>query len=167
MNVFFESKLIPGAAIPVDVAAPNGVYGLNNTAPGSVSGYEVASYFIHFDPVGSTLSSAISEITFNHDIVGLIFLDSTLDATDYLGAAGTAYPTGTANRGFEAGSFPDSITWLGTSQNSIDINLIASSGIDQVRVITRTPEPETYVILAMGLMLACVARRRVAANAKA
>jgi hypothetical protein len=166
MRVFFESKFLPGAAIPVDVASPGGIYGNNNTSPGSVSGFEVSSYFVHFDPVTSAIGRA--SISFDHDIVGLILTDATLDATDSLGAVGTAYPTGLFGRRVEGGGVlgGEGVTWLGSSPNTIDLFFGAGPVIDQVRVITRTPEPQTYITLGMGLLLAAVARRRIQAEAR-
>jgi hypothetical protein len=122
---------------------------------------------MHFDPVTPAIGRA--SISFEHDIVGLIFLDSTLDTTDIFGAPGTAYPTGLVGRGVERGGEPgrEGVTWLPGSLDTIDIQLGASVSIDQLRVITRTPETQTYMILGMGLLLACVARRRNALKSEA
>ncbi len=105
------------------------------------AGAVVDSHLIHFDPVGQPAAGVTlgGSVTFPSDILGVIFNDATLDASDgALGAAGTLYPLGLVARGLDVG---DGIT-LGADRRTLNITLTVTTVIDQIRVITaRSTEP--------------------------
>ena len=82
----------PGASVPPIPAASGDI----------PTGTVVNSHFIHRDSLGD--DSVVGTVTFDGDILGVIFTPPGLDATDTtLGIVGTAYPTGNAGRAPEVG----------------------------------------------------------------
>lgn len=123
--------------------------------PGVVVG-TFNSHFLHFTGVPAP-GFAAGAITFDGPIVAVMFNDTTLDLSDYLGAIGTTYPTGLVGRGLNSQSF---VTVLG---NTLRFNLFASTAgaleIEQVRVLTHpVPAPGTLALAAGGLVM--IRRRR-------
>jgi hypothetical protein len=161
--LFFESEgTLPGSGLEVDITAPGTYTGAGTNANSTIFG-EYRSYLLHFDPVGDDggLQFAVGEVTFDEDIIGIIIDAVDLDGSDAtVGAPGTAYPVADGTRGLDNGDTLDwEITLLGP--RSLDVALLTSSfGMDQVRVITRAPEPGTYATLGMFLLFAACAKRR-------
>lgn len=95
-------------------------------------------------------------MTFSGTIVGVIFINTTLDNTDVQwGAGGTIYPTGYPFRGLSTQS---SFSILG---NQIKFNLMAISPVAevvQIRVLTKVPAPGSMALLGLGGLV--MARRR-------
>jgi len=124
------------SAVTVDVSEP-GYYesNYNRTSKTIPAGTAVDSYFVFFDPVGSQSSTSSGSITMGAEIVGLIVLDATLNATDkVLGRAGTAYATGRGCRGFESGQ--ERIT-LSADRRTLTINNFYSTFPgENVRILT-------------------------------
>ena len=93
-KVFLEKTIVLTSSLVVDNTAtgdypPNGTLGIAIPA-----GTAISSYFFHFDPVGTsaTRRDSIGTVTFDRDILGVIFRTTRLNATDIvLGAAGTTY----------------------------------------------------------------------------
>lgn len=110
------------------------------------SGTTVNSHFIHFDQVGTTTwFRACGEITFDGDIIGLIVLSDSLDATDALLGLAVTYPAASVNyRGLESTSYQD-LYWV--SGDTLTVDLQALNWLDQIRVITEA-EPFTTVLCA-------------------
>ena len=107
----------------------------------------VNSYLVHYDPVGTSQNLTRSaSFTFGDEILGVVFVDTDLDASDAtLGVPGTTYPTGVADRGLEiTGS--DSYT-ISPDRRTLNVTLNAGLGADQLRVITLTPDE---VLVAEG-----------------
>ena len=105
-----------------------------------LSGTTVDSHFIHFDQVGTeTWFRACGEITFDGDIIGVICLSDSLDATDtLLGLATVTYPAASVlYRGCEDTDDQDLIE---VSGDTLKVDLQAFNFLDQIRVLT---EPNT------------------------
>ena len=150
------------------------------------AGTQIDSYFIHADPVGNSglIEDAVTlnaTITFDQKIIGLIWSGVAcpscpsslmyLDASDYLGNSGTAYPTDGLGRGFEvedhyaARGTQDFIT---ISADGYSLTTISSAALplysDQLRVITASavPLPMSVWLLGSGLIgLVGLGRKRL------
>lgn len=158
---FFEGVSRFKAPLAVDISSP-GTYTLA-TLPGASAlpgGMEVASYYLHMDS-GGPFSKASAKFGFENEILGIIVTASNLDKSDFLGASGTDYPTGVSHRGWEK-TF-DSLE-LDSGLRTLAVNLAVSTGIDNIRVITRTPEPSTYGVLGLFLIAAFAMKKRQAAS---
>ncbi|HUF49396.1 MAG TPA: Ig-like domain-containing protein, partial [Longimicrobiales bacterium] len=97
-------------------------------------GYDVTSWFLHFDPIGSATAAVTGSITFDDPVVGIIVYGPNLVATDLLGAAETTYPTQASGRGLES---PDVIT-LSADRRTVTLDLESGTTVDQVRILTRS-----------------------------
>lgn len=147
---------------------------ISSDSMGSISaGTVVNSTFFHFDPVGIAarapdLVTVLGSMTFDSPILGLIwtgvacpepcpFSPEYLDASDFLGAAGTQYPTGGLGRGLETDPFYDRNgsrdLIVNIDATSIGINTTAfPNRSDQLRIITASlPEPGTFWLLVFGI----------------
>ncbi|MEM7386719.1 MAG: hypothetical protein AAF514_17415, partial [Verrucomicrobiota bacterium] len=126
------------------------------------AGTVVNSTMIHFDP--NPTANVAGTITFPTPILGIIWSNGQLDATDgLLGIAGATYPGG----GTARGTFENTDTVTVTSANSLDI--LFRAGVpyaDSIRVITApfhcspVPEPLVACPLGIGLALTFLLRRR-------
>ena len=129
---------------------------MGSPIPGLLNG-SYDSHFIHFEGIPGVIS-AQGNVTFNGTIVGVAFVNTTLDATDPLvGAFGTVYPTTYFPRGTNT-IIP---SFFSISGNTIHFNLAALSSVGevaQIRVFTQVPTPGPIALLGLGGLLA--ARRR-------
>ncbi|MCH6257032.1 PEP-CTERM sorting domain-containing protein [Puniceicoccaceae bacterium K14] len=121
----------------------------------------VNSYIFHFDPRdngGSVVEFSGGSATFENNILGLVASGSGLDATDYLGNAGTIYDTGVAQRnagfGNEWDSFDSDFDYYSFSGDTftIDSLTVKNTRIDQIRVLTAVPEPSTIAGIGIGVL---------------
>ena len=157
-----------------------------------LSGTKVNSYFFHFDPLGdsnikdelSNISVGEGVITFDSPILGVIWTGAAcsspcpespmnLDASDYLGATGTVYPTNGFERGLENDDYylfntfeHDALTI--TTDPATTLIIIAHTypaAYDQLRIITAAPVPipPTIWLLGSGLLslIGLAKRKRV------
>ncbi len=141
---------------------PNGNGGDAGIIP---AGTRIDSFMLHYDREGRPTTSLGRHwlISFvNTDlIIGLIYTDGLLDASDILGAPATTYPTGTTFRGMTGTSEGvDSLTWSQYFAMSGTHNVTVE--VDQLRIILKVPEPASVVsiISAVSLLLAFAALRR-------
>jgi hypothetical protein len=127
----------------------------------------VQSHLVHYNRATVGSATLIGTVTFNSDVVG-VATDATilglpfaaLSVTDPLFRnAGTAYPTGTANRGMETG---DRVT--SPSARTVNLSLTTGSDMDELRVITLcdpvppvVPEAPFAVLLPSSAVAATVA----------
>lgn len=150
-----EQQNITLATLAVDMTNNPGTSAF--TIPGLLGG-TFDSHFIHFEGIPGVIS-AQGTVTFATKIVGVIFKNVTLDASDVTcGSFGTVYPTTYPFRGTNT-TIP---SFFSINANTITFNLAALSAIGevaQIRVITdAVPAPGACALLGMGGLVA--ARRR-------
>lgn len=117
----------------------------------------VDSHMIHFAPHVAPGFNAVGSVTFAANIVAVIWNDVFLNISDpFVGAGGTAYPTGNPMRGM---SLPSA---LSVNTNVLQFNLWGVAGtldFEQIRVLTeRVPAPGPIALLGMASLV--IARRR-------
>jgi MYXO-CTERM domain-containing protein len=141
------------SALPVNESQnPGGNVG---AVPAILSGtYD--SHLIHFEPLPGAIG-AIGIVTFSTPIAGVMFINTTLDATDAsCGAFGTVYPTGFPPRGLNAAS---NFSYAGNVLQFQFAVAQPTNDVIQLRVLTHSvPAPGAVGLAAMGGLL--VARRR-------
>ena len=108
------------------------------------AGTVVNSHLIHFDQIGTdTWVRACGEIAFDGDILGLITLSDSLDATDTSLGLDVTYPAASVDyRGLE---FTDDQDLLWVVGDTLWVDLLAYNYLDQIRVITK---PDIELALA-------------------
>jgi hypothetical protein len=167
----FAFKEVSNVMLPVpllvDVTKP-GTYATEaDLTPGFISaGTVVNSYLVHSDPNEPLLPDVLVPylnrlLTFNEQIVGLMFLDTTLQASNlFLAAPGTAYPPPQLDWGLKLNIDDGPIIWSGSNVtwNTHTGSGADGGGEDDIRVITvaaPVPEPGTLWLAAaaLGLML--------------
>jgi hypothetical protein len=116
------------------------------------------SHFIHFDGIPGVIN-AQGTVTFATSIVGVIFVNTSLDNTDLTcGSLSTFYPTTWSARGINT-VLPSGFTVVGNTI-TFSLSAIASLGeVAQIRVITTAvPAPGAATLLGLGGL--AIARRR-------
>jgi von Willebrand factor type D domain len=112
--------------ISVDIGAGSGSAGT------IASGTQVASYLLHRrpgDPGGSTFGT----VYFSRPIIGVIYSDELLDASDpVVGSPSTTYPTGP--RALDS----DDEVWTEIEARTLTV-LLAGDDVDQIRILTEVP----------------------------
>jgi hypothetical protein len=162
IRLFAEAQgVVLSGALTVDVRAPGFYDETTDLTPGTIAaGTRVWSWLLHFDTAGNTSAHLSGAITFDRKILGLIFLDGSLDASDAaVGLGTTAYPAGFTARGTELGpsAAGDKLEIL-AGRRTLDVNrLNVALGIDQVRVVLA--EPAGLLAAALALAVARLARR--------
>ena len=156
--------ILPQAA-SVDVTSPGTYNGTGPLTPGSVPiGSMVNSYYLIFDPVGTTGGASFSgTVTFDAPILGIAGLDTALNNTDFAGAPGTIYPTGVGGRAFDfaLGTVSGDELTLSADRRTITISGGAGPAQDELRVfVSAVPEPSTVFLCLAGLILIYYAAAR-------
>jgi CSLREA domain-containing protein len=122
----------------------------------------VDSYYIHFDPLGfgsvPNLPVAVSGvITFEEEILGVIFLSEHLEHSDYLGSELTTYRSnvvncdpiepgcGTPANGVEIHAEHDVVT-IQPDRKTLILDLTAYTPGDNIRVVTAPGEQATEAV---------------------
>lgn len=153
--LYQESTVTLGANLGVDRVPPTFV-GSGDIA----SGTTVTSYLLHLDPTGNSGgNNRNGTVTFENEILGLIFLQPKLNDTDsILGVGGVTYYTA-GNRDLEAGD-----GWS-ISGNQLTFSIVdwdASNAMDEVRVIVSVPDSgSSLALLATALIGTAALRRKV------
>lgn len=125
----------------VDITQPGTVDAAGDLSPGVIpAGTLVSSQFVHVDAPGTKTRISLSgSVTTNTRILGIIVGLQTLNASDFLGAPGTDYPTGKFGRQLEFHS-GDTVT-LSANRRHVTITVNNRWHADQVRIITACPHP--------------------------
>jgi hypothetical protein len=148
---FFESETLLPAPQAVDDTAAGSFDDYNTFVPGTISkGTCIDSWFLQFDPGGlppPETAQSDGSVTFDTKILGVEAIDPSLDATDYLGASGTTYPTGIpgSERGMEVlntptgymnrSGNPDSFA-IDAALTTLSVHMDTGAHFDQFRVFT-------------------------------
>lgn len=152
-----EQLNVNTASTAVNIAA-NGFF--SGGAYSTFAGGLFDSHMIHFD-ASSGVAMVSGSVTFNSNIIAVIFDEALLSASDStFGAGGTTY-FNNANRSYSANTMSPG-TWLNISGNTISFDLWAmqpGNYIAEVRVLTH-PVPTPGSLALMGLGGLAVARRR-------
>jgi len=158
--VFVEHTfLVLSAAVGVDISSPGTIHSSSDFTPAIIdAGVAVSSTYIMFDPVGtSTLRARSGSVTFDEDILGIIYRTVSLTPTNAeLGYPGTAYSTA-ANGAYGADYGQDPVT-LSADRRKVTFQFSADEGEDSLRVLTDVPEPASLLMLSA---LPFLSRRKV------
>ena len=107
---------------------------LSTATRGTVtSGTEINSYLLNFDPTGfsASLPGVSGRILFEQDVLGLILISSTLNATSgQLGADRTTY------RNMEGVDFSEESVTISSNRRLVSFNFRNNAELNQVRIIT-------------------------------
>jgi hypothetical protein len=139
MTTFDERQCVSlSQPLQVDITRRAVVNRRHELTPGVVgTGVSVSSHFVHVDPVGRKLITLTGRLTTDERILGVIVTRQRLDASDFLGAAGTSYSTNAIGRQMEPGS--DAVD-ISDDRHAVRIKSTAGVQFDQLRVITRCGE---------------------------
>jgi hypothetical protein len=142
--VFVERECTAAGGVQVDALNPaGGTFGDTTTQPGSLpTGALVDSYYVHFDQTTNAENVTVSgALRFDRPVVGLLFIDSTLAATDeVLGAPGTTYGGTVPARGYEG---PSDVVQVSADGLTVTFSATVGSFQDELRIVTQgTCEPE-------------------------
>ena len=148
LRVFDERQAVTlEAPLTVDITSSGTYDGSGALSPGTIAaGTVVDSHLLHGDAVGSpeeqepVLFSGAA--TFDGEILGVIVIDNPSEAhlheSDFLGAAGTAYPpAGSGGRGLELSDLGGGDSIVVSSDHTVSLS-VAMHRYDEVRVITRS-----------------------------
>jgi hypothetical protein len=155
-------------------ASGTGLYDSSSVLSQSMipGGTKVDSWMLHSDPVGVITSWDNSlvlggGVTFDRKILGVMVLDSSLDASDAeVGHAGTFYAI-SEHRGMELDLYCPILKYdaftISADEHSISMIMHTDRKIDEIRVITEAlgpiPAPGAAGLLGLGGLMA-VRRRR-------
>lgn len=154
-----EQTNVTSSALGVNLTS-NGLYSGWTPNFGVIAG-QFDSHFIHFDAL-SGVANVTGTVTFSQAIVGVIYDESLLSASDAgFGAFGTVYPTGNFFRSTSGNMLGNST--IGVSGNTLYFDLWAMAPgnyLSEIRVLTHSvPTPGSLALLGLG-GIACVRRRR-------
>jgi hypothetical protein len=130
--------VILASPLKVNITVPGTYDEGTDLTPGSIpAGTTVSSYFINADKIGRGDPRVELEGTLTTDspILGIIIRQAPLDASDFLGAIGTVYPTGDFGRAMRLDGQNDFLTFDAGLQ-SVTVHTDTEVHADQVRVIT-------------------------------
>jgi hypothetical protein len=136
IRVFDEQQAVTlSDPLTVDISLPGVYEDPADLTPAVIpAGTQIDSHLVHFDIVfAGTAISAEGTVTFRDRILGVILEDADVDASDFLGATGTAYPpAGLVFRGAEL--FETDLIEVGC--NTVRVEIESFETLDHIRVIT-------------------------------
>ena len=124
--------------LKVDATVP-GTYNLkSDLTPATIfAGTKINSYYLHVDRVGSppTLDKVSGSIRFDSAILGVVVTKDNLNASDTLGAVGTAYSK--TGRTLDIGA-PNNLDrfWISADLKTLHYELQTGTASDDLRIIT-------------------------------
>jgi len=122
----------------VDITTPGTYDDTADLTPGTIpAGTVVNSQFVNADHVGTGAPPVVLDgtITTDTDIIGIEVLQHGLNISDFLGAPGTAYPTGDFGRGLNLDDQDDFVIEQ-IDKRTVEIHSQVRVHTDQVRIIT-------------------------------
>lgn len=127
------------------------------------AGTSVDSYYLHYDPTSSS-GSISGSLTFNTEVIGLIFLNNELiSSLPIFGSPSTIYLNDQIES-IESPAIGDLIT-LSPDRLSLLFEFSATSRTDNIRIITSTspvPVPPSILLFLSGLIgLTIFSKRKV------
>jgi hypothetical protein len=140
--VFDEQQCVKTAQdLPVDITVPGKYNDEGDLTPGTIpAGTLVSSHFVHVDSKRNKPGDPVfynGSITTDQDIIGIAILTDALNATDVLGAPGTAYPNDKRKFNLKVNDFVIEQVDLRT----VTLHLGNHKHADQARVLTRCGQP--------------------------
>ncbi len=143
--------------VDVQNPVPGFVFDITNV-PGGFVNAEVDSHLIHFDVTDINSDTILNGVVvFDQPILAVIIDGAKLSNSDAaLGAPGTAYPFGVANRGFSGTQ-----DWFRlTAPDTLEFRVRNINTADQIRVLTRSvPTPGVAAVLGIGFLAGSRRRR--------
>lgn len=142
----------------------NGTYtGFSPYFAGWLSAGAVESHMLHFDP-GAAAPFAAGSVSFSGTILGVIFDETLLSATDAsLGSLTTVYDTGSVFRSFGGNVLGNSS--LAIAGNTLNYQIMPSPGqinrMFEVRVLTLVPSPGAISLAGLAGIVGLRRVRRV------
>jgi hypothetical protein len=130
----------------VDITTPGTYDDTTDLTPGTIpAGTVVNSHFVNADHVGTQAPPVVLDgtITTDTDIIGIEVLQHGLNISDFLGAPGTAYPTGDFGRGLNLDDQDDFVIEQ-IDRRTVEIHSQVRIHTDQVRIITQGQRSRTF-----------------------
>ena len=149
----------------VTIINPDGLYDSGNAATeatwgGKLSAGTYDSYYFHADKQGSNVTFNGS-ITFDTEIVGIIYKQTELDDTDEMfGAIGTTYSGGGSGRIYE---LDGANNWFSVSADGKTLNFqtVVAHNMDDMRIlVSPVPVPASIWFFASALVGLMGVKRR-------
>jgi len=156
--------------VDVDMSAPGEVRhgALDVVSTTIAAGTAIDSWFLHQDKVGDgghILTNG--SITFDTDILGIIYMTDSLDATDgLLGAIGTTYGTGREEfRGLDFPNGKHDAVSISVDHRTLSYTMLTADCSDQIRIITAAvPAPGPLALILLSGLASRSRRRRTSGN---
>ena len=157
--------------IRVNVTEPGFYNQASDTNGGGTinAGISVDTYFLHADrsSSGSGTKDLTTKITFEHSIIGIqLFTGTLIDGDDLFGLSGVSFPDRTQNNNdshdleLNPASDTRDTLLLSTDRRVLTVRMRFSGNMDQLRVITATPERSSFVLLSAFVFAAFCRRNR-------
>ena len=162
-NVYtWDEQIAPAINVGLNLFG-NGTYtGFSPYFAGFLSAGAVESHILHFDP-GAAPPFATGSVSFSGTILGAIFDESLLSATDAShGALTTVYDTGNPFRSFNSNVLGN--TTLTIAGNTLSFQFVPTPGqinrMYEVRVFTLVPTPGVMSLAGLAGLVGLRRKRR-------
>lgn len=155
IRLLFERGVTTTADTTVNIVTP-GVF-TSNPGTATLGPGTYASWILHFDALGEPAGLGLAgTVRFQLPVLALISNFAQLNATHTaFGAPGTTYPT--TQHQVDFGTPFDTVT-LSSDRYGVEVNWSTGSFVDEMRILTATPEPGTCSVVVVGLMLVACGR---------
>lgn len=160
-RAWFERSLTLSVPLTLDAVNTGLISNIGDPLPGQVGvGTTIASYMLRADPISHV--SLTGYLQFDQPILGVLFLRSSLNASDsLLGLPGVLYNQN-PQRGVDLSdpTDPDSFT-ISSDRMRIDFAFGVGGWTDDIRIVTAVPAPGSALPLVALAGFARRSRRRV------